>query len=355
MIPLQPRANFNSRLLLLAVVLSVLLHGLAIVGTPRWGAIDDEPPPEPPLEVELIAPPPQAPPRVAEPPAPAPQAIKTKREPQPRTASVFRKTVPVPAASTSAEKNDVPAVVREALPGEQDAIAQSSPPAPAAVQPYPLARARLVFDLYYGDSLTLVGEVEQRFERDGERYVATSVAEAVGFVGLFLGGRHVQRSEGRIGPQGLVPERYSVQERKAREPEHAIYDWANGVVRFERKGRVRETPLKPGAQDVLSAVHQLHYLQPFEPGWHMEVATSRKLESMLFMNMGYEEVETALGSTLAVHIRREDLDGDLTEVWLDPQRYFLPVRVYNRNRHGHVLVQILREASFERAEHSGGA
>ena len=345
----RPREALNERLLLYALALSLVLHGIAIVGTPRFGGIGFEPVAEPPLEVELIAPlpPPQpAPQRVAppqitpsRPPAPA-----VKKKPQPSRAQPAETVAQRRSPTTQPAVTDASPATTAAASAAAPSTATPSPATETAA--YPLASAQLVFDLYYGESQTLVGEVVQRFELDENRYVASSTAEAVGFVGLFLGGRYTQRSEGRIDSHGMVPERYTVLDRGEREPERAVFDWATGTLRFERKGRVREAPLQAGAQDPLSAVHQLHFLRPLEPGLLMDVATARKVERMLFMNMGYVEVETALGPIVAAHVKRQDLDGELTEVWLDPARYFLPVRVYNRNRNGYVLTQVLREASF---------
>lgn len=351
---LSSRAAFDGRHLLWALILSLVLHGLLIVGTPRLGQLEFKPPVEPPLEVDLIAAPPPAavePPRPAPPPRPARTRAKPPRSVTPSDIPPRVAAAPAHATVAQAEK---PGSVSRSVTSEQAAPAveaveavEAAAPEPAA---YPLRSASLVFDLYYGDSQTLVGEVVQTFELQDDRYVATASAEAVGFVGLFLGGRYEQRSEGRLGPQGLVPERYTVKERRGREIEQATFDWSASRLRFERKGRVREAPLNTGAQDPLSAVHQLHYLRPLQPGLLMDVVTTRKVEQMLFMHMGHEEVQTALGSVVATHVKRQDLDGEVTEVWLDPSRYFMPVRVYNRNRNGYVLVQVLREARFVRTD-----
>lgn len=342
------RTVFDGRHLLWAVVVSLMLHGLLIVGTPPLGLFDYRPPIERPLELDLIAAPP--PPAVVEPSHPVPPQRRAHAAPQPSEPVATTRTPrqvtaePMQAAVTQEDEAGsatAPALGEPAVPIAP--IVQAAASAPAA---YPLRSARLVFDLYYGDSQTLVGEVVQTFELQDSRYVATASAQAVGFVGLFLHGRYEQRSEGRLGPHGMVPERYTVEERRGRGTEHATFDWSAGKLRFERKGRVHEAPLEAGAQDPLSAIHQLHYLRPLEPGLLMDVATARKAERMLFMNMGHEEVETPLGPIVATHVKRQDLDGEVTEVWLDPARYFMPVRVYNRNRNDYVLVQVLREAAF---------
>ncbi len=369
--PLRLRAcadgfSMQRRSLLYALAVSLALHVFALTELPRFDFGQAAKPPEAPLQVSVVvapAPPESAaaplhrpvPPRANPQPVPKP---KSKSGPTPEAVRPAAPPVePVLLAAGPAESAR-PAVATDAERGAAAPPMVSAADAPPAADPpaaYPVRAARLVFDLYYGESGTLVGEVVQTWRLAENRYVAESAAEAVGFASLFLGGRYVQRSEGELGPAGFVPYRYTVQDRRKPQPERAEFDWAAGEVRFTRRDKERHARLEPGTQDPLSAVHQLYFMQPLPPGVMLHVATTRKLEAMLFQNMGVEEVITARGPVQARHVKREELDGSITEVWLDPARGFLPVRIRTLNRNGYLLDQRLREASVSRAGEAGPA
>ena len=333
------------RALYLAMALSLALHALAIFGTPPFDFSRERKESLQPLELELV--------RLPQPVVrQAPQTPAPRAKPRPRV----EKNSP-PAAAPPVER-DLETV--ESPPPPDVEVTEAPPPSDAepverevqrettvapSLPEYPLRAARLVFDVYYGEARTLVGEIVQTWELEGDRYAITSTAEPVGLASLFRGG-YVQRSEGRLGPAGFVPERYSV--REGGREEQAVFDWEAGTLRLERRGRRTEVPLQPGTQDPLSAVHQLQFHQPLPPGVIMHIATTRRVEQMLFMNMGADAVEAGEETVVAYHVKRQNLDGEITEVWLDPARHLLPVQVYNLNRNGHALWQVLRAAAVTR-------
>ncbi len=352
--PLSRTAAMQRRWIFIAVAISIALHVAAVIGTSHfdftWLHAELEPQP---LRVEIVAPPP-APSAQAEQSAPRPKARKVPARPQAvppprpsRDAVDQRETVSPDAPALVQSDEDgiaAPNVTGDTISGASDQPTERAPLA------YPIRSARLVFDLYYGESKTLVGEVVQTWELDGDHYVAESSAEAVGFISLFLGGRYVQRSEGTLGPDGFVPHTYTSRDRRREQPERAIFDWGAGAVRFDRRGTERQAALAAGMQDPLSAVHQLYFLRPLAPGLLMNVATTRKAETMLFQNMGEDEVLTAAGPVSTVHVKYQDPEGAITEVWLDPRRGFLPARIYTLNRNGYMLDQVLRESSMVPAD-----
>lgn len=361
------------RPLIYALAASIALHALALGELPRFDFAPAAPSTAAPLQVAVLAPaqrgivtPPARPAQPQAKPKPKPRAQpKPVPAPEPNTSRapiLATQAEPVLLAAASAEPeplgfiNTSAAIAAEATIAADTPLAENpNPPTPPTPAPaaYPVRAARLVFDLYYGESGTLVGEVVQTWQLTQNHYVAESAAEAVGFASLFLGGRYVQRSEGELGPAGFIPHRYTVQDRRKPQPEQAEFDWAAGEVRFTRRGKASSAPLQPGTQDPLSAVHQLQFMRPLPPGLMLQVATTRRVEAMLFQNMGEEEVATAHGPAQARHVKREERDGSITEVWLDPARGFLPVRIRTLNRNGYLLDQRLREASVSRVGDAG--
>lgn len=342
-----------NRLLLLAIVLSVGLHLALVVGLPEFEFDRDGPPDDPPISARLQpAPPPPPEPAAAapEPPRAAPpaprRAPRAAPPPSSRPDESAASAVPAPSASEavaagpSAPDVAPPAPVPPASEPELPAA-----PAPPAHADYPVRSVRLAYDLLHGESRTRVGNVVHTFRSDGVRYEAESVAEAVGFVSLVFRGRFVQRSRGAIGPAGLVPEEYTLERGRGDPPERAVFDWTGGKLELAWRGEHRTVALSAGAQDPLSVLHQLWFMQPLPFTSQLAVASSRKLGRYAYEVLGDEDLITPIGLVRALHIGRVEEDGSVLEVWLDRDRDMLPARIYSRDRKGTVLDQVVREAA----------
>jgi hypothetical protein len=345
-----------NRLLVGALVASLALHVATLVGVPAFD-VQPEPEAEPvPLEARLLPPP--APPAPAPPvaaPRPAPRA---ERRPPPRPVAA----PPVPVAATpssasvsgdqpsspqsppSTRGDEPPAPVAAAPSAMPEPLAEAPPPhAPAA--DYPLRSVRLAYDLLHGESRTRVGYVTHTFRTDGERYEAEAVAEAVGFVSLVFRGRFVQRSRGVIGPDGFVPEEYTLERGRGDPPERATFDWDDGKLDLAWRNERRTVDLPTGAQDPISVLHQIYFIRPLPLSSNLAVASSRKLGHYTYEVLGDEDLQTPMGLVRALHIGRVEQDGSVLEIWLDRDRDLLPARIYSRDRKGTVLDQVLREVA----------
>jgi len=238
----------------------------------------------------------------------------------------------------------------DGLAADSDAASgESAPPAVAASAPaeYPLRHARLVFDLFYGAQPSKVGQVIHTWAQDGREYRVETVAEAVGFVSLFLGGRLVQRSSGVFTADGLVPTEYRAELGMRERTETAHFDWAARKLALASKGESRLVDLPAGAQDPLSMLHQLYFMTPLPDTAQFDIVTGRKLYRYVYQMVGEAQVETPLGIVRALHLRRQDPDGSSMDVWLDLDRNLLPARIHVVDRKGRVLQQVIREARLE--------
>jgi hypothetical protein len=347
----------RTRLLVGALALSAVLHAALLGGLPGW-PVALQPAVEPlPLQARLL-PPPREP--VSEPvkrvaAKPAAPAGRPERAPRPSPLPVEAPTVAaaeraLPVDVVAAEIGPAPAASGEAEPAIPAAPAVDAP-APEASPPgapaeYPLRRVRLVYDLLHSDSQTRIGLVTHTFETDGERYAAEAVAEAVGLVSLFYGGRFVQRSRGAIGPDGLVPEEYTLERGRGDPPERAVFDWPHGKVDLAWRDERRTVALPEGAQDPISALHQIYFMQPMGASSRVSVATGRKLGEYTYELLGDADLLTPLGLVRTIHVGRVSTDGSMLEVWLDRDRELLPVRIYSRDRKGTILDQVVREVAL---------
>jgi hypothetical protein len=354
----------SDRILVTAVALSLAIHLAALFGTPRleFGWREDAEP-SPPLAATIVAR--AAPPaRVAPaPPAPKPQS-RPKSPPQ---------AAAEPAQFGSSSLLDAPSPDGEADPGAPELAASPAPASPAEVaeQPapeptveapasadYPLRRARLVYDLWYLTSLeannpTKVGQVTHRWSHDGRSYQVESVTEAVGFVSLVFNGKFVQRSNGEIRPDGLQPAQYTLDRGRGDRTEVARFDWAERKLALAWKGESRTLPLPAAAQDPLSMMHQLYFLQPVPASGTVAVATSRKLYQSFVALVGEDTLVTPLGAVRTLRFRRAEPDGAVAELWADLDRNLLPVRIRAIDKKGNVVDQTIREVELELAAPDG--
>jgi hypothetical protein len=359
----------SDKVLLAAIGLSVALHFALLFGTPPRDLAWHYQAPEP-LELTIVA---AAPVAVA--PEPVRRPVKKEaapvagaaraaaRLPAPtaaptpiRATSVLDAPSPdgEPAALAQGESDAAPATVEAAATGVAETGVDSKP-----VAQYPLKHARLVYDLYYatlnsGNEATRVGELTHTWSQDGGHYQAEAVAEASGLVSLFFDGKFVQRSTGQLGAGGLVPVEYTLDRGRGGRVERARFDWAARKLALEWKSEARTVELPVGAQDPLSMVHQLYFVQPVPAAASLNVVTSRKVGQYVYELAGEESLATPLGTVHALRFRRhEEERGTRMDVWLDRERNLLPARIYAVDRKGNVLDQVIREARFEFVEQRG--
>jgi Protein of unknown function (DUF3108) len=378
----------------IAMVASVAMHATAMVGVPEeWFAPSKLPPPStliariveapsPAVEASAVpATPPVSPvrPTVPKPVAkpkhvePAPislpdpvAASPTAIEPEPAVVPAEEShpqndalaSAPVPTEPLPTESSPPAATPRreEAAPPPADTQAPAPSTAPPArvVSKYPLKSATIIYDLSYGANPMRVGRVTHTWSNDGERYFAETVIEATGVFALLYGGKYIQRSWGVLGPSGLVPTEFTVQRGRPDRGETAQFDWEAGRVDFAWRGEKRSAKLVGGTQDPISMLHQIFFMQPLPASRVFHVASSRKLGTYEYVFLGEEKLQTPLGDFQALHIRRKDDDADHVDVWLDPKRSFLPLRIHFVDRKGTVFDQRVREMHTQSADAAPG-
>jgi hypothetical protein len=290
------------------------------------------------------------------PSSPAPQAVPASVSVE-RTAA--RATVPPGSAAVSAPET-VPAVVPAAVPTAQaseapksvDVPAQASPvseAAPAALLPVaqptePRAAPaadddppppvyatrvpppfRLTYALRRG---ALSGQAELTLQRAGSGYELELKGTALGLEVLGL------RSQGSLGPHGLMPERF-VDRRRGRDRLAANFD--HGAGRITYSGSAASQPLGLGAQDRLSWMVQLAAILEAAPARHgtgsriaVSVSGARAdVDTWTFIVQDRQRLSLPGGAVVeALRLKREPRRPYDTqvEVWMDPAQHHLPVR-----------------------------
>ena len=315
------------------------------------------------------------------PPAPAPAPPKAllplqAREPAATTgrpavsdeekASANSTELPPAVGATAASDSppsraaDMPTVaVAEAPAGAAADIGEAQPPAaPAAAgarlpllapgdEPPPLYRTQLP------PSATLHYQVRRGFQRGtglirwavaGDRYRLVLEAQVAGLTLL------MQTSEGDIGANGLAPVRF-LDRRARRSAQAANFRRDDGRITFSGTGV--EWPLLAGSQDRLSWMIQLAGIAAAEPERLVEggritmvVIGARGDAGVWALSYaGRETIETVRGTVHAVKLVRAGRSAYDTsaEIWLDPERSYLPVHATLRNNAGASEYDLLLE------------
>jgi hypothetical protein len=167
-------------------------------------------------------------------------------------------------------------------------------------------------------------------------------------VALFYSGVLIQTSTGRVGDQGLLPERYS--ERRGKRPERVIrFDHARR--KMIGLGTPPEVDLAPGTQDRLSVFYQVGLLARGNPEllqrgrrFTMPLASMKEVDRASFLAAGEDPVETERGRVPAVRltVRNEaDPDDPTIDVWLGTGLSMLPARIRVSENDGKVIDQVL--------------
>ena len=251
--------------------------------------------------------------------------------------------VAAPQASASAATD-----AGEAPPPAGTAGTAARPPLLAAGdEPPPLYRTQLPPSLtlhYQVQRGALRGSGQIRWSPAGDHYRLTFVAQVAGLTVL------MQTSEGDIGAHGLVPVRF-LDQRARRSAQAANFRRDDGRITFS--GTRVEWPLLAGSQDRLSWMIQLAGIAAAEPGRLVDggaiamvvVGARGDAGVWTFRYAGRETIEAVRGTVQAVKFVRAGRSAYDTsaEIWLDPERSYLPARAALRNSAGASEYDLLLE------------
>ncbi len=329
-----PALRSAGRAFWFGLAVSLVLHAFFIVGArfPKAQFVDT-PPLEARLEPKELEAAPQPEPEIASEPAPpAPPRPQPETQPNPGPAE--------PLAGAS-EPPIQPPPDEPAPPAPEPVLplpdAEAPPPSaqPHALLSQAAQRIRNLpehIEIVYELRGLLSGRLTHTWQQSGERYMLETVAEATGLASLFMGGRLIQKSSGRIGPLGLMPERYETR-RPGGKQEGLEFDYVANVIastRIDAKHGTRtlELPLLTGAQDPLSAIYQLALVARDDQDGLIVAASSKKVKGYPYRTLGAETLSTPLGELETLHVARAgDAEKSGTHLWLAPEQHSLPVKV----------------------------
>jgi hypothetical protein len=352
-------AEGYNRTLIFAIAVSAVAHLLALFG-PAWEVPNEKASVLPPLDARLTPLPKPAlkspdDRRVilgdAPPPRPRPRPRKPAKPAEPETSSApMAQLAPdgstLGSAGEGLEQASPPAPVVEAEAegasgrGKGGTGGMPAKGAGPSLGELWAASGKIQYNVIRGEQNFIIGRTTHAWTHDQEHYSMETVIETSGLVGLIKPFRMVQRSEGRIGPGGLQPEKFTV-ERDGRMRERADFDWSSAKVVLVAGERRREFSIAEGDQDVLSLMHHLS-LQPDGPlKAELLVVTGKSAVRSVIENLGIEEIEVPAGRVSAYHLGSTGHRGDLKiDIWLARDYANLPVRLKITDKSGEVLDQV---------------
>ena len=184
---------------------------------------------------------------------------------------------------------------------------------------------------------------ELSWRQDGNAYAAELALK------IFFRTIRRQTSTGRVGPQGIAPDRFT-DARKAEST--ALLQRDSGQVVFSSGAPA--AALRPGAHDRLSVVMQLGALIAGDPARYpqgSEIAVQtvgpRDAEVWVFKVGAEEKVGVPAGEFTARRLSRQARHaGDYAlDLWLAPARGYLPVQMRQTEPDGDIFDLQLREIS----------
>ncbi len=332
---------------------ALFAHGVAVVWVARSHQVMWPPAPEQVLPTLLLQPEPVHPPA---PPAPAPAAAKPRPpapRPHPQPAPVPAQVPPMPdMTNTEPSESELTSAGAQAsadtgmvtdLGAEQPGPPSGPPPGPGFALP---PSATLHYATYVNGVRNENGVI--RWATDGKTYtLAVEIPLPLFFGALAF------RSIGDVDAFGLAPLRYE-EVRGRRQPDvttfHRTVDPspASGtpggpVITFTRTPSV--LPMPSGVQDRFSVFLQLTGLGLGDPSrlsrpgvtLNMPVADTDSVEFARVQHVGEDMVDTPDGTVRAEHfvrLPRREGDARRVEIWLAPERGWLPVRLRQTEPNG---------------------
>ena len=202
---------------------------------------------------------------------------------------------------------------------------------------------RATYDIYKAG--IRIGQIEETYQRDQDRYSLVSTTRATGLFALFRPGKITISSSGLIGVQGLRPLAAAVEhERNARDNRLAELDWNAGKLTLIHQGQRTIMELPDGTQDRLSAMYQFMFLPLQSPALAFRMINGGYLLSLDFAVAPGPLLKTPAGEFATLYLDNQaQALKERTELWLATQRHNLPCKMVITDAEGGKITQILRK------------
>jgi len=219
---------------------------------------------------------------------------------------------------------------------------QLAPDSPSPLQPEVLRnlpeQISLRYNVQSGEEGFIIGQTNYSGRFQHGQYSLHSVTEATGISALFISGKIIQTSEGRVTAHGLQPTLFWSAKGKRSQPP-VRFDWEQSLLLLPGGG----VELPPQTQDLMSFPFHMAMLMSDEvEEWHLPVTNGKKLRVYVFQRLGREKLLLGESELETLHLRGERSGEGSLDVWLSPARNWLPVRIRTLDQKGKVIVLTLQ-------------
>ena len=205
---------------------------------------------------------------------------------------------------------------------------------------------QLTYDVYKGS--LRIGQIEESYSRNKERYTLASTTRAVGLLALFKRGKILISSSGLVGANGLQPLSFSDQrEGEEKRNRSAEFDWETRQLTLIQRDQRASVALPDGTQDRLSAMYQFMFL-PLQPAASLEFSMTNggKLDNYRYTVSTGQKLATPAGDFDTLYLDNQPKKGESrTEIWLTTSHHNLPCKMTITDPDGGQFTQILSKIS----------
>jgi len=335
----------RNRSLLIATVISLLLHSLFLSEFAlTLPDIEEE---HQSLEMRLV----ELPPKTVT-PAPikkeAPKPEQKAERPKPEVTQTAKTQDINPLSETPIEQHSAVAdtpqsspviePVTPESPGEAITPDETADNAEKEQRPTPYQYVESEFEVRRGNDANAAGTARMTFSiKNNGTYKINSTTEAKGLASLFFN-RLVQRSEGTVTENGLVPNFFSYEYGK--KIQSADFAWSDGVLLMHTEKGDRTEKLVAGTQDLLSFAYQFMFKPPLET-MQISITNGKNLRTYVYSFEGEEVISTKLGDLKTVHLLKSGDSEEKTELWLGLDYQYLPVKIRKTEKNGNIIEQTI--------------
>jgi hypothetical protein len=203
------------------------------------------------------------------------------------------------------------------------------------------------YDVYKGS--LKVGQIEETYTRQNDRYTLSSTTRAVGLLAIFKPGKIVISSSGLISAHGLQPLSFSdLREGEERRNRRAEFDWKAGQLTLIEQTQRKVMPLPDGTQDRLSAMYQFMFLSLAKADTlSFNMTNGGKLDVYDYRITSDQSVTVPLGTFKTLYVASVPEKGvNRTELWLSVEHANFPYKMVITDPDGGKLSQVLTKFDF---------
>ena len=207
----------------------------------------------------------------------------------------------------------------------------------AAAQAAPPARVEIAYEVMYNEGV--VADVTHLLEHDGVNYKLTERWKGRSLYALL--GEAQRSSRGTIAADGLHPLEYE-DVRSRRAPARASFDWKTRILTLQFRDGPQSRQMPANAQDRLSFAYAFAFRAPGKQPTEFSLVDGKGVADYVFENAGRERIRIPAGEFDALRLvkRQDNPDGRSSELWLDPSRSYLPLRVLVVQKDGTRIDQV---------------